>query len=225
MTTLVDIFLQPGKAFADLRERPTFVLPFLLLAGLSVALTLAYFLRVDPAWYADHMFAAANADVSAQDLEKLKSAMPGTRTMGAFGAITGVLGIAVVAALTALYLWIAGKVTGKGLGYRQGLSLGLWSAMPGVLGMLVALAGALTMTPQTGIESLMLTHLDPLLVQLPADHRWNRLAESFDLLSLWSLFLLALGWRTFTRSSWPQAIVVALIPSAVVFGVIALVSG
>jgi hypothetical protein len=224
MATLVDIFLQPGKAFADLRERPTFVVPFLLLAGLSVALTLAYFLRVDPSWYADHMFAAANADVSAKDLEKLKAAMPGTHAMAGIGAISGIIGIAAIAAITALYLWIAGKVTGKALGYKQGLSLNLWSAMPGVLGLLVALAGALTMAPQTGIESLMLTHLDPLLVQLPAGSRWNRLAEGFDLLSLWSIFLLALGWRTFTRSSWLQAVVVALIPSVVVFGVIALVS-
>ena len=225
MTTLVDIFLQPAKAFADLRERPTFLVPFLVLAGLSVALTLAYFLRVDGAWYTGHMFASANADVSAQDLEKLKSAMPGTTTMAVFGAISGVVGIAIVAALTALYLWIAGKITGKDVGYRRGLSLGLWSAMPGVLGLLVALVGALTMSPQTGLESLMLTHADPLLVQLPADHRWNRLAESFDLLSLWSIFLLALGWKTFARSSWAQAIVVAILPSVIVLGVVALVSG
>ena len=155
MTTLVDIFLQPGKAFADLRERPTFLVPFLLLAGLSVALTLAYFLRVDAAWYTGHMFAAANADVSAQDLEKLKSAMPGTTTMAVFGVITGVLGIAVVAALTALYLWIAGKITGKDVGYGKGLSLGLWSSMPGVLGMLVALVGALTMSPRVVMRGFL----------------------------------------------------------------------
>lgn len=225
MSTLVDIFLQPGKAFADLRERPTFIVPFLLLAGLSAAMTLAYFMRVDPSWYADQMFDASGANMGAADLEKAKAAMPGAQVMGAIGAVSGVILVAVMLALTGLYLWIAAKVTGRPLGYRHGLSLAAWASMPGVLGLLVALIGALTMSPQTPIESLMLTHLDPLLVELPADHRWNRLAQAVDLLGLWSLFLTALGWRVWTRSSWLQAIVVALIPTVLVYGLIALLPG
>lgn len=225
MSTLVDIFLQPGKAFADLRERPTFMVPFLLLAGLSVAMTLAYFMRVDPSWYADHMFDASGANVSAADIEKAKAAMPGAQVMGAIGAVSGVIMVAIMLALTGLYLWIAAKVTGRPLGYRHGLSLAAWASMPGVLGLLVALIGALTMSPQTPIESLMLTHVDPLLVELPADHRWNRLAQAMDLLGLWSLFLTALGWRVWTRSSWLQAVVVALIPTVLVYGLIALLPG
>lgn len=34
MSHLIDIFLQPGKAFAQLREKPTFLLPLLLLGVL-----------------------------------------------------------------------------------------------------------------------------------------------------------------------------------------------
>ena len=86
----------------------------------------------------------------------------------------------------------------------------------------VALVGVLTMTPQTPLESLMLAHVDPLLVELPLDHEWSGLAKGFSLLTFWTWFLLALGWRTWTRAGWVQAAIVAILPSAVVFGIMAL---
>lgn len=222
MTQLVDIFLQPSKVFAAQRERPTFLVPALVLAVVTTAFTLAYFFRVDPAWYADHMFDASGAQMTAKQMAQAKSAMPSPRVMGVFGAVGGALMIALMLAIGALYYWLASKVTGRALGFRHGLSLAAWSAMPAVLGTLVALVGAATMSPQTGIESLMLTHIDPLFVQLPSDDRWNRLAQSADLLTLWTGFLSALGWRIFTRSTWTQAITVALIPVVVMYGVVSL---
>ena len=223
MSQLVDIFLQPSKVFAAERERPTFLVPALVLAVLAIAFTLAYFFRVDPAWYADHMFDASGSQMSAKQMAQAKANMPSPKVMGVFGAVGGVITVALMLAISALYYWIVSKITGRGLGYKHGLSLSAWSAMPAVLGSIIALVGALTMNPQTGIESLMLTHVDPLLVQLPADARWNRLAQTADLLSIWTVFLSALGWRIFARSSWAQALVVALLPLLVVYGVVALI--
>ena len=225
MAKLVDIFLQPSKVFAEERERPTFLVPALVLAALTVAFTLAYFFRVDPAWYADHMFDAQRGAMSAKEMARAKSMMPGTQTMGVFGALGGTVTIALMLAIFGLYYWIAAKVTGKPLGYRHGVSLSAWSAMPSALGTLVALIGALTMAPQTGIESLMLTHVDPLLVNIPAGQPGRRLAQNADLLVLWTTFLSALGWRVFARSSWTQAIVIALVPLAVVYAIFAMLPG
>lgn len=222
MAPLVDIFLQPGAVFAQQRERPTFLMPWLIVAALTVAFTLAYFMRVDPAWHLEAMFAASNADMTNAEIAQAKAVMPGAETMGWIGAITASLALAVVALLTALYVFVAAKLTGHALSYRHGLSLSAWSSMPVALGGVVALVGALTMSPQTSIESLMLTNVDPLLVELPADHRWKKLATGFSLLTPWAVGLMALGWRIWTRSSWLQAVVVALIPTVLVYGVIAL---
>jgi hypothetical protein len=224
MPKLLDIFLQPSSVFTAERERPTFLVPIALLALLTLVATLAYFMRVDPGWYADHMIDAMGRELSATEEAQMRSAMPEARTMGVIGAVTGVIGVAVMMALTALYVWIAAKVTGRVLTFKHGLSLSSWSSMPLLLGLLVAIVGALTMSPQTSFESLMLTNVDPLLVDLPNDHRWNRVAQSFNLLSFWSLFLFALGWKLWTRSSWLQAAVVALIPTVVVFGIMAAVA-
>jgi hypothetical protein len=222
---LFDIFLQPAKVFEDLRERPTFAVPLLLLVVLSAALPLWYLLTVDQGWYLQHMLLASGRDISAADLEKTKSMMQaGMRTMPYVGAASaGIIG-AIVLCLYALYLMLAGKVTGGAMSFRRGLSLVSWSTMPALLGLLVALVGVATMKPHTPMESLMLTNVDPLLVQLQPDSPWLGLARAFSLLNFWTWFLLALGWRTFNRASWTQSTIVALLPSVVIYGIMAAVA-
>ncbi|MDQ2701260.1 MAG: YIP1 family protein [Pseudomonadota bacterium] len=222
MSHLIDIFLQPTKVFEALREKPAFWLPLLLLAVFSAILPLWYFMVVDPEWFQQNLLLAAGNEMSAADMEKARGAMPGTQAMGVIGAISSLVMVVVVSCLYALYLMLAAKVTGAQLGFKRGLSLTSWSNMPALLGMIVALAGVASMQPNTPLESLMLTNVDPLLVQLPVDSPWLGLARSFSLLNFWSWFLLALGWRTMTNAGWLQSTVVALLPSAVIYGVMAL---
>ena len=222
MTHLVDIFLQPSKVFVDLKEKPTFWLPLILVAVASAAMVLMYYMKVDGQWLIDHTMLAMGNDRSAAELEQIRKSMPGAQTMGYFGAISAVIGLVIVSLLYALYFMLAGKIAGVATSFKHGLSLTCWANMPVLLGTLVAIIGVLMMTPQTALESLMLANIDPLLVQLPIDNPWSTLAKSFSLLNIWVWFLLALGWRTWTRSGWLQATIVAILPSVVIYGVIAL---
>ena len=222
MSHLIDIFLQPGKVFEDLREKPRFAVPLLLFILLSAALPLWYFMKVDPAWYMEHMLLASGKELSSAQLQQAQAAMPGTQAMAWLGAVGGVVMVLVVTALYALYLMLAGKVTGGAMSFKRGMSLTAWSNMPALLGLVVALAGVAMMAPNTGLETLMLTNVDPLLVQLPPDSHWLGLARGFSLLSFWTWFLLALGWRVFTRAGWLQSAIVALLPSVIIYGGMAL---
>ncbi|MGQ4582737.1 YIP1 family protein [Lysobacter sp. F60174L2] len=222
MSHLVDIFLQPGKVFVDLKEKPTFWLPLLLVSLASGVMVLLYYSTVDPEWFANHMLLASGKDLTAAEMEQVRASMPGARAMGYIGAPSAVIVTVVVSLLYALYFMLAGKIAGAATSFRHGLSLVSWSSMPVLLGVVVAIIGIAMMEPQTGLESLMLTNVDPLLVQLPADHPWSSLAKGFSLLNIWSWFLLALGWRTWTRSGWLQAVIVAVLPSAVIYGVMAM---
>lgn len=219
MAHLVDIFLQPSRVFADLKERPTFLVPLVLLTLATVAMSVGYFLQVDPAWFADQQLLASGREMTTKEADQARAMMPGTTVMAGIAGIGSVIAIAAITALMGVYYLLAGKVTGHPVRFRHGVSLSAWSAMPGLLGIIVALVGVFTMTAQTSMESLMLTNLDPLLVQLPVDNRWNRIAENASLLTPWSLFLVALGWRTWTRSSWLQAVVVAVLPTLLVLGI------
>ncbi|HEY9143978.1 MAG TPA: YIP1 family protein [Arenimonas sp.] len=225
MSHLINIFLEPAKVFAELREKPSFWTPMLLLAVLTAVSTLLYFMTVDPAWFAEHQAAQVllqNPEMTSAELAQMQAMMPGARTMGWFAGIGALLVIVVVFLVYAVYYLLAGKITGQPMGFRHGLALVSWSSMPMLLGSLVVIGGVLTSSPQTPLESLQLTNIDPLLVQLPMDHDWSMLAKSFSLLNFWVWFLAALGWKTWFRSGWGQALVVALLPSIVIYGVMAL---
>ncbi|MBY4597326.1 YIP1 family protein [bacterium BD-1] len=224
MSHLINIFLEPAKVFADLKEKPGFWLPLLLLAVLGVVSTTAYFLTVDPEWFSGHQVAQMQAqrDMSAAEVEQAKQFMPGARASAYFAGPMVVLFMGLVFAVMALYYLLAGKVTGNAVGFRRGLALVAWSSMPMVLGNLVVLGALFTSSNQVSFESLQLLNVDPLFVQLPLDHDWLMLARSFSLLNFWVWFLAALGWKTWFRTGWGQAVTVAVLPSVVIYGVMAL---
>ncbi len=222
MSHIVDIFLQPGRVFVEQKERPTFLVPLLIVSAFAAAFMLAYFLSVDPAWYLDHAIAAGGQEMSAAQMEQARKFTSGAKVMGYIGAASTVVGTGIVMLLYALYFLGAGKITGNAVGFKHGLSLAAWSSMPAVLGSVVALVGVLTMTPQTPIESLALLNFDPLLVELPSDNRWSTLAKSFSLLTFWTVFLTALGWKTWGSTGWLQGIVIALLPNVLIYGAMAL---
>lgn len=216
MSTLIDLFLQPGKAFAELRERPSFLLPLALSLVLSGAMTFLYFKHVDYDWYLGHLF-SAKPDLTAKEIATAKTTMPPAAFMSWLSLAGVLIGGVLLTLLMGVYYLLAGKVAGKAVSFRQALALSTWPQMPSLLGVIVALIGVLTMAPQTPLESLTLLNLDPMLFQLPMDDRWSSLAKGFSLLTPWTWFLTALGWKTWGRTGWGQAATVALLPWVVVY--------
>ncbi len=221
MSHLINILVEPGKTFAALKEKPTFWLPVVLMIVLSAVMVLGYFNKVDSDWLTEHQLAASGKEMSASEIEQAKAVMPSAPVMGWFGVVFGSIGVLLVMAILALYYMLAGKITGNAVSFRHGMTLAAWPSIPALLGMIVAIVGIVLMTPQTALESLMLTNFDPLLVQLPVDHAWSSFVKNFSLLTFWSIALAAIGWRTWGKTSWGQAITVALIPSLLTWAVMA----
>jgi hypothetical protein len=222
VSQLIDIFMEPAKVWAEQKERPTFLVPALLVT-LAIAIpAMLYFFRVDPQWFADYQLQALGQEMSAAEVEQAKAFMPGARASGWITAITSVVFMAVMFTIMSVYYLLAGKVAGHAVDFRRGLSLATWASMPLVLGGLVVLVAVFTSSPQSSYESMQMLNVDPLFVHLPMDHSWSLLARSFSLLNFWCWFLAALGWKTWFRTGWGQAIFVVLLPSVVIYGVMAL---
>lgn len=221
MSNLINIFVEPGKVFSGLKEKPTFLLPALLVTVVTALAAVMYFFNVDPEWFANYQLQAAGKELSAAEIEQARQFMPGARTLAYITAPMTLITFAVLYAVMALYYLLAGKVAGNAVSYRHGLSLAAWSSMPMILGSIIALVGVYTSSPQSSFESMQLLNVDPLFVQLPVDHDWSSLAKSFSLLNFWIWFLAALGWKTWFRTGWGQALFVAVLPSLVIYGVMA----
>lgn len=224
VSTLIDIFLQPAKAFADLKERPTVLVPYLTAAVLAAVFSVAYFTSVDAEWYTNHALAASGQEMTQKELEQARKFIPGAQTMAWITGITSFVVLGLMLAISGVYYLLTAKLTGNDMRFRKGLSLAAWSNMPGAIASIVALIGVFGMDPQTPLESLMMLNVDPLFVELPRDHAWSSLAKAFSLTTLWTIFLAALGWKTWNRTGWGQAILVAIVPQAAFLGFIALLS-
>ena len=216
---LVDIFLDPAKVFTAEKDKPTFLLPMAIMVVLSVAMILAYYLRVDPVWFQDFSLTMMGQEMTPAEIAQAKQFMPGAKVQGYIVAGGTLIFVPIVYAVFALYYFLAGKIAGAGLSYKHSLSLTTWAAMPTALGALIGTIGALTMEPQTPLHAISLTKIDPLLVQLPFDHDLSTFAKGFDLLGFWAIALGAIGWKAFTRSGWGSAVFVAALPSVLIYGI------
>ena len=222
MSQLIDMFIEPAKAWQQQKERPTFLLPAVLVALAVAVPAVLYFLRVDPEWFSNYQLQAMAQEMTSAEIEQAKAFMPGAQATAWITGISSLVMLVIVFAIMAAYYLLAGKVAGHAVSYRHGLSLSTWASVPLLLAGIVSLFGIYTSSPQTPYTSLQLLNVDPLLVDLPLDHPWSTLAKSFSLLNFWVWFLAALGWKTWFRSGWGQAIFVVLLPSLVIYGVMAL---
>lgn len=225
MSQLISIFIEPGKAFAELKEKPTWLLPAALVILGTIVFAVLYFLRVDPAWFASHQEAqvlAQRPEMTAKDIEAMRAFMPGARTLAYITPLIAGITMVVVYMIMALYYLLAGKVTGHAVGFKHGLALTAWSGLPMLVGVVAGLVSMYTSSNQVAFESLQVFNVDPLFVQLKPGDDWFTLARSASLLNFWVWFLAALGWKTWFRTGWGQAIVVAVLPSVVIYGVMAI---
>ena len=226
MSHLINIFLEPAKVFDALREKPTFLAPMLVVVLVGMASVLAYFLQVDPAWFEQHQLAqvrATNPEMSEAELRQMQQFMPGARMSMVIMMVMSVLGPVLIWVLLAVYYLLAGKVAGHEVGFRRGISLGAWSAMPMALASLMAFVGTFVSSPQTGLEQLQYLNADQLF-GVALDSPWLTFARSFSFVFLWVWLLAALGWKTWFRTGWGQALLVVLLPWILYFGVVALIA-
>jgi hypothetical protein len=219
MSQLIDIFLEPGKVFAGLKDKPTFLVPALIVAVATTVSAVMYFFFVDPEWFTNYQLQAAAQEMSKAELEQAKQFMPGARMLGYISIVSTPIVFAIIYALLALYYMLAGKVSGNPTSFRHGLALGAWSSMPLLLAAVISVIGIFTSSPQSSMESMQLLNIDPLFVQLETGHPWATLARQFSLLYFWVWFLAALGWKTWYRTGWGQALFVVLLPWVLFFGV------
>lgn len=216
---LIDIFLQPSAVFASLRERPQPALPILLLVFASTLGTALYFHKVDLGWFLEQSILQSNPEISDAELARIRDSAGTGATIRWAAPVSSAIGIGAISLILGLYYWLAAKLSAVSLSFKESLALSGWSSMPTLINSLLILLGTLTMDSQTPLESLSLTTVDPLLVQLPSDHPWKTLASSFTFLAFWTTFLTALGWKQLAGSgSWRTPVIVAVLPSGLIYG-------
>ena len=211
----------PSSAFSELRERPKFWFPLLLLIASTVAIVYWYYSVVDIEWLKDAMFS------NNPDIQRLPEAERAAR-MALFGRNTllwtSVVGtiviLPIVFLLSALYLLLAAKVTKLSQGFKHWFALSSWSALPLLLNTVVAaIFLILSDNSQVSPSVMQPLSINELLLHRPYGSAGHTLLESLHVPGALSWILMIIGVRTWSQRSWTFSAIFILLPIVVLYGI------
>jgi hypothetical protein len=212
---LLTVFSEPKTAFKELRERPSFWFPMLLFVIATAAAIVAYFQRVDMAWFNDYLASSDPRMAKAGERVPIMS-----RDMMMWTSLTAVvIGVPIMRMVEGAYYFLGDKVINLDLGFRHWLALACWSSMPLLLS-LVASVVMLALHPsgQVSQEQLNVLSLNELFFLVKPASKWHTLASTLTLLHPWVWGLVVVAVRTWTGRSWAFSLGFALLPWLVFYG-------
>ena len=217
----------PSAAFAELRERPRFWFPLLLITLSTAAMCYWYYSVVDFEWLKDMIF-SSNPKMQAMPEAQRTAAMGmmGRGTMMWGSVIGSLIVIPLFSALWALYLLLAAKITKLPLGFKHWFALTCWTSLPILLGVVVsaiflAMAGS---NPQVSPGVMQPLSLNELLLHRPMGSPGEALLDSLSIPGLLSWALLVIGVHTWSQRSWGFSAAFIVLPIVVIFGIWAFIA-
>jgi hypothetical protein len=203
--TLTNIFFEPGRTFEALRARPRFLVAAIIIVVLTLVVTFLLFNKIDyAAFMREQITKGPRGDQMTPEQVD--------RAVGFYTGPVGkvliyffpIIGTAVfVAGGAGLYL-LGSMLMGGRLRYKQALSVWTYSSFaPAVLGTVVAVVVVL-ITPAEDIDPSQpggLVRANLSIIPHGGSKALGALLGSFDLFTLYGLYLAALGLRKVGKMS------------------------
>jgi hypothetical protein len=209
----------PSTAYAELRERPRYWFPLLVVILSMAVVVYWYYSRVDVEWLKDVMY-GNNADFQKlPEADRLRALGMMTRGTLLWGSVIGTfVAIPVVYVLSSLYFWLAAKVTKVPLGFKHWFVLTSWSNLPALISVVVTvILLATASSPQTGPGVLTPLSLNELVFHRAFGSPGQTLLESITIQALLGWALAIIGVRTWSGRSLGFSAAFVLLPWAIIY--------
>lgn len=220
LSTLINIIAAPRLAFTELRDKPTIVLPLVLLLVVVSAATFTYFQVTDPDLLIDDLLSQAGNDMSESERSEARARMEGMPEgmLKWISTASGSIGIFLFLLVHAGYFYLSSMFNGTKIGYKPWLSFTTWSNIPMLFSSIAGLATLLLSSGHVTMLEMNPFTLTNLLNIDPSNQALASTLNSLDLTRLWSIGLMLLGYRLWTQKSWLHCGLVALLPLIIVYG-------
>ncbi|MDN4504374.1 Yip1 family protein [Alteromonadaceae bacterium BrNp21-10] len=215
-----DIFFKPNRVFATLTQKNNWSwFPFIIVTLMMILPTYYYFSFVDFDWFKEYIITAQYGDVSPAEQENIRRGMT-AGTVKTFGLLQAGFGLIIFNAIMALYLNIMTKSDEENInGYTDWYGFTWWTAMPAIVsGLLSMLMMLLADNHQLSPADIAPTSL-AFFLGLEMTSEWFGLASSVRLESIWGIYLTAVGISQWTKISQNKCWMIAVIPSALIWGI------
>ena len=211
----MNLFTAPNAAFAALRERPTLLVPLLLLIAAAVTATFLYMNGVDIVWFFEQEM-QRNPDVNADQINRFNRLIENVPQGGIAATLScfSALGIGAVLLVQALYFKIVTWIARDRVSYRHWFSMVAWCALPSLLTSMASIVNLLTadvsLMPRQAVNPLSFANLAGLEY---TDAGIGPLLAGYDPMRIWSLVLMILCYRSFTSRSLAASAGIVLLPT------------
>jgi hypothetical protein len=214
--TLLDVYLDPAKAFRDTWAKSRAWLPLLAVLGGTAVIYLLYFSTVDFGWFVDHTL-NASPELSDDQREMARNVLNPTTMMVSTTLLT-VIATPLLFAVFALYYLLASQVLGHKVPYGKWFAFCVWCSVPRLIVFPLMLYQIASSQGRVAIEELSMVSFNYLFFRQPNDHVWAGLANAIDLTTVWSAVISVIGFRVWTGATWRTSVVVNAIPLAAFYG-------
>jgi hypothetical protein len=221
MNAMVDIIASPGRAWDEIKGHSGWLwVPLLITLGVSCAAFAYYYTWVDFDWLVEETIRGLPAETRAEAAPGVRQFMSPTSTLAlTIGSIVFVT--VVIYLISALYYLLAGKIALSGeISFGQWFSLSVWSGFPAIFsGLAMFVVIFMADSNQLSQAELSPLSLNALLIGAEAGEPWFNWGNSVQLVAFWSIFLAGLGIARWTGATLLKGIVIAALPSVLVFGI------
>jgi hypothetical protein len=219
MARVLGIFTSPAKTFADIQKKPAWFQPWLVLVVCSLIYTTSVGAKIG--W--EHVQQSQMKFMSKAQLEQFEK-MPAdqqarqlsvglviTKVLSYGFPVLGLIGAFIAAGV---YMMLFNFGAGAQLRYMECLSIVIFSDLPGIVR---ALLGTLVVWMGVDPESFLIQ------MPIPSNPAWflnfdetprflYQLAASLDVIKIWAIVVMAIGFSVFTRKSRSTAMILSFLP-------------
>ena len=209
---IVGVLISPTKTFEAIAKKPTWAVVLVVTVALSVGLSYLMSQRIDYEDMARDAIAQSGRNLTE---EQLQGAIDLQEKIGPALSILAPLVVGpIVYLIIALLFWVLFKLFGGELSYRQSFSTALYGLVPwgvaSVLNVPVVLGRSeIFYDDLKGGGNLLASNLGALAPE-DAGAAVSTLLSAVDLFTIWSLFLLIVGYSIAAKTSRKTAAVVVI---------------
>ncbi len=205
---LAGVLFAPADTFEDIARKPDVLVPLVLILLISLFSTLVLVPRIDFEESVRQQMEQSGRNMSPQDMDRA------AKMGAAFGkvmAYTGPLwGIAVLVIMASVLLLAFRMLGGEG-GFKQALSVTLYSWIPLALNSVIATIVAFSRESIDPTQMQTLVRSNPaFLVDMKAHAVLYSALASLDLFTIWTLILLSIGFAAVSRFSKAKSAVIVV---------------
>ncbi len=229
-TGVMDLFISPAKAFNGLKDAKgwSFLAAALILISVAASQYI-YHSSVSPEFLLEQQMERieASGDFTPAELEMQESHMAQTLPMlGMLGAVFGGIAVLVFSAIFALYYYLVSKQDPNcEQKYGDWYGFTLFTSLPAIFaGLGTILLVVTASSSEIPLSVLSFSSLNQLILGLEPSSAFFGLAEAINIFTLWSVALCYVGLKAWTNFDNNKALIFALLPNVIIFGIWALIA-